>query len=76
MYEVNFKMDAGPERDPVDITEYLFDAGVAGGAVNNVFKIFFNYLHVCAMYTIEQGVTIVYLASDNCMGHGYSSISV
>ena len=45
MYEVNFKMDAGPERDPVDITEYLFDAGVAGGSVNNVFKIFFNYLH-------------------------------
>ena len=52
-YKVNFKMDAGPERDAVDITEYLCDAGVPGGPVNNAFKIFFNYLHVCAMYTIE-----------------------
>ena len=34
----NFKMDAGPERDPVELTEYLCDAGVPGGPVNNVFK--------------------------------------
>ena len=32
-------MDAGPERDPVELIDYLYDAGVPGGPVNNVFKI-------------------------------------
>ena len=36
--KVNFKMDAGPERDPVELIDYLYDAGVPGGLVNNVFK--------------------------------------
>ena len=37
-------MDAGPEREPVEITEYLCDAGVPGGPVNNVCKRIVNYL--------------------------------
>ena len=37
--KVNFKIDARPERDPVELTDYLYDAGVPGGPVNNVFKI-------------------------------------
>ena len=36
--KVKFKMDAGSEREPVELTEYLCDAGVPGGPVNNVFK--------------------------------------
>ena len=37
--KVNFKMDARPERDQVELTDYLYDAGVPGGPVNNMFKI-------------------------------------
>ena len=42
--KVNFKMDAGPERDPVEPTEYLYDAG---GPVNDVFKII---LTICSFF--------------------------
>ena len=31
-------MDAGPERDPVELLDYWYDAGVPGGPVNIVFK--------------------------------------
>ena len=37
--KVNFKIDARPERDPVELTDYLYNARVPGGPVNNVFKI-------------------------------------
>ena len=29
---VDFKMDAGPDREPVEITAYLCNAGVPGGS--------------------------------------------
>ena len=45
--KVNFKMDAGPERDPLELTEYLCDAGVPGGQVNNVFK---RILTICSFF--------------------------
>ena len=41
-YKVNFKMDSRPERDPVELTEYLCDAGVP---VNIVFK---RILTICS----------------------------
>ena len=43
--KVNFKMDAGPESDPVELTEYLCDARVPRGPVNNVFK---RILTICS----------------------------
>ena len=43
--KVYFKMDAGPERDPVELTEYVCDAGVPGGPVNNVFE---RILTICS----------------------------
>ena len=48
-------MDAGPERDPVELTDYWCDAGVPGGPVINVFKriLTFQLFHVCVMYTID-----------------------
>ena len=37
--KVNFKMDADHKRDPVELIDYLYDTGIPGGPVNNVFKI-------------------------------------
>ena len=45
--KINFIMDAGPERDPVERTEYMCDAGVPVGPVNNVFKMI---LTICSFF--------------------------
>ena len=38
-------MDAGPEKDSVELTEYLCDAGVPRGPVNSVCE--YVKIHVC-----------------------------
>ena len=75
--EVYFKVDAGPDQEPVESIKYFCDAGVLGGLGDNACKrvlYFLQLFDMGIMYSIEYGVAIVYAASDYRIGHRYGSI--
>ena len=47
--EVNFQIDAGSDREPVEIKEYLCDADLSGGLGEDVYKRVLYFLQLFDM---------------------------
>ena len=88
--EVDFKVDVGPDRDPMEISNHLCDAGVHVGFGNSTNSLQRGLSHnackgvlyslqlfdVSVVYTIENRGAVVNTASDYCVGYRYGSVPV
>ena len=64
---LTFKVETGPDREPVESIDYFRDAGVLGGLGD----------HACkrVLYSFQLfDMGIIYAAADYRIGHRYGSI--
>ena len=82
--EVDFEVNAGPGREPMETTNHLHDAGVHINFGNSMYNVpgglspkvckrvlySLQILEVSVVYTIKNGVEVVNTASDFCNRYG------
>ena len=87
--QVEFEVDAGPDREPMETTNHLCDAGVQVGFGYRMYSVPGGLSHnacervlyslqlfgVSVVYTIEKGIA-VNMASDYCVGPRYGGVPV
>ena len=88
--EVDFKVNAGPDREPMGTTNHLCDSGVQVGFGNRMYSVPGGLGHnacervlfslqlfdASVVYTIEKEVEVVNTASEYCVGHRYNGFPV
>ena len=88
--EVEFKVDARPDCEPMEITNHLCDTGVhvgfglyrmkytRGPESQRVQESLYSLqlFDISVVYTTEKGVEEVGTASDYCVGHRYGGVLV